>query len=367
MAPEFFFHGKQGPYVHSYTWDDPADAILKELAEVFPEEQYPNWTFVCGTVITTRVDSVERVFESKASSIRNGVVKALAKAWQEAHGPLKEVIFDQLVNFIKNCHCYPCMEVRNRALIVSNIPLDSPLKALDAKTMTTEKYFFSNEDLLLYDVHGRKDVITEQMTSYPPIDLTGGDIKLSPKDNHAIFRQNYGSNNVVPYLDMAVEICLDHKDVRLRSNTDNQPFLKNTDKLHLQLIPSCGMQLKLESIAVDDHGYVFNCDGQYGLDKSKGVPQKDIIDNVACVFTNYVCPTNSVYASHTQLARVRTPTKKGDPMHVDAAHATFDETLGTQDVTVVPVVPLPDLHHLYAGGPGALHIYGLKEPYPLYS
>jgi hypothetical protein len=43
--------------------------------------------------------------------------------------------------------------------------------------MTTEKYFDSNADFILYDVTGRTDVVTEQMTAYPQIDLTDGDLK----------------------------------------------------------------------------------------------------------------------------------------------------------------------------------------------
>ena len=73
----------------------------------------------------------------------------------------------------------------------------------------TEKYYFSNEDLLLYDVNGRKDVVTEQMVTYPLIDLTGGDFKKDPLDKYSIFRQNYPEGHAaIPYLDMAVEICL---------------------------------------------------------------------------------------------------------------------------------------------------------------
>lgn len=51
--------------------------------------------------------------------------------------------------FIKHCHAYPLLEVRNRALIVSQLGLDSPGKCWGSRAMTVDKYFFSNEDLLL--------------------------------------------------------------------------------------------------------------------------------------------------------------------------------------------------------------------------
>ena len=66
------------------------------------------------------MDNIERVYAANSTEVRNAVVEALSKQWQNAFGPLKDVVFDMLVNFIKNCHSYPNMEVRNRALLVSN-------------------------------------------------------------------------------------------------------------------------------------------------------------------------------------------------------------------------------------------------------
>lgn len=53
--------------------------------------------------------------------------------------------------FIKQCHAYPLLEVRNRALIVnhSHLGLDSPGRRFGVTAMTSDKYFCSNEDLLL--------------------------------------------------------------------------------------------------------------------------------------------------------------------------------------------------------------------------
>ena len=36
------------------------------------------------------------------------------EGWRESDGPSALVIFDSLINFIKNCHAYPAVEVRNR-------------------------------------------------------------------------------------------------------------------------------------------------------------------------------------------------------------------------------------------------------------
>lgn len=264
----------------------------------------------------------------------------------------------------------------------------------------TEKYYFSNEDLLLYDINGRKDVVTEQMVTYPLIDLTAGDLKKDPLDKYSIFRQNYGDEHVVPYLDMAVEICLgkeglgpvcsffyphllypdlmtppfyphlisDHKDVRLRMNLDNNPFPKDTDGIYLQLVPSCGMQLKKQSIAANKNGWAFNVDGQYALDDTKDKTQKGCVGEVDCLYTNYIHPVNKIYAAHTQLARVDEPAKRGFHSH-QSSHAT-DATyhpLGSseENAVVIPVEAIADLDRVFSGGPGQVHIYGLKKPFAI--
>lgn len=365
VAPEFFFHGDQGPYVYAESAGDPVDTILKELAAAFPEKDYPNWTFLFGTAITAKIKKIEEVYQDDSTLVRNAVVKALAEQWLAAFGPLNGVVFDMLVNFIKNCHGYPCLEVRNRALIVSSIPLDGAAVPLNTRTMTTEKYFVSNEDFILYDVTGRTDVVTEQMTAYPMIDLSAGDLKQSAYDKYAIFRQNYGVTNIPAAMDFGVEICLDHSDVRLRRNIDNEPFPLPTDGIDVQVIPSCGMQINLASVAADTNGFVFNCDGQYPLDASVGTAKQGTLNGVLCIYANNVNPTNSNYAGHTQLARVANPAVGDNPNKKGASNATF-QTLETTDIAILTVPEIPILSQYFAGGAGQVHIYGLDNPYTLY-
>lgn len=363
VAPEFFFHGAQGPYLYSDDASDPVDEILSQLLAAFPPANYPDWTFVFGTAISARIANPDRVFGLNSTTTRNAVVEALSKQWLAAFGPLSDVIFDQLVNFIKNCHAYPVVEVRNRALIVSGVKLDAPAKTLNASNMTTEKYYDSNEDFLLYDVSGNPKIVTEQMTAYPQIDLTNGDLKHGQYDKFAIFRQNYGTGNTPSYVDFAVEICLDHSDARLRRNMDNEPFPKKTDGIHVQLVPSCGMQIVPGSVAADHNGFVFNCDGQYALDSTKG-PQAGNQSGVQCIYANYVDESNKNYAGHTQLARVGKPAVGGDPQ-LTKTDATF-ATLDASSLTVLPVKKIDQLPSVFAGGPGAVHIYGLSTPFPMF-
>lgn len=365
VAPEFYFHGTQGPYLYGHGDPDPADFILNELRQAFPASDFPDWTLVCGSAITSRVQDIGAILASNSTQVRNAVVQSLSEQWLAAFGPLNGVVFDMLVNFIKNCHGYPCMEVRNRAMIVSNVALDTPTHSLGADRMTCEKYFVSNEDFILYDTTGRQDVVTEQMTAYPFIDLSHGDLKATATDKYAIFRQNHGPQNFPQYVDFGVEICLDHSDVRLRRNIDHEPWPQPVDALHVQIIPSCGMQIAPASVAVDAMGFVFNCDGQYALDATNGTPSAGPQSGVQCVYANYIDSTNTAYAGHTQLARVLQPAVGGDPNRSGSKNASF-QTLPTDGIAVLPVPVIPELAQCFAGGQGAVHVYGLGTPYPFY-
>lgn len=360
VAPEFFFHGTQGPYIYDSPSGDPVDTLKNQLVNTFTADDYPNWIFIFGSAITTILKNVERVYDYNSVKVRNQVVESLSKQWQSAYGPLKDVIFDMLVNFIKNCHAYPNCEVRNRNVILSYLPIaifNNNHTYANTNLMTTEKYFVSNEDFLLYEVNG-KQVITEQMTTYPSIDLSAGDLKYNAFDQYAFFVLNEKIDTWYPGI--GVEICLDHSDARLRRNIDNydKQFIGG---IHIQLIPSCGMQIKWPCVATDKNGFVFNCDGQYALSSiGKG---QTIINDVDCLFANY--NNNGGYAAHTQLAQVNAPATGNDPDSPGSSNATFLK-LDEANIDVFPVVPPANFDEYFAGGPGEIHIYGLHNPYTIY-
>lgn len=361
VAPEFYFHGVKGPYVYQDAAADPVDAIRQALAEAFSADEYLTWVFAFGSVVTAQIQNLEKVLRSNAASTRNKVVQSLAEQWSKAFGPLKSVLFDMLVNFIKVCHSYPCCEVRNRSVIVSNLPLMSSTDIpFDTNAITTEKYFVSNEDLLLYDVEGA-DIITEQMTGYPPLDLSGGDFKLKVDDPYAIFRLPIHGQYVD--MDLGVEICLDHSDTRLRRNLSTFSTIQ-IGGIHVQMIPSCGMQIIAPSVAADKNGFVFNCDGQYALnDEPKG---SAVLNEVDCLYANYTWANEKglKYAAHTQLARVAEKAQGENP-EIPNTSATF-QTLALDDIKPFPVSPPPGLGDYFAGGAGQVHIYGLQTPFTLY-
>lgn len=366
VAPEFFWHSAMGPYVHGPTEPDPVDRIMELLEDTFPADAYPDFLLVLGTAISAQIGDVGTVLSAASTRARNEVVRALGDAWQIADGPLKAVVFDNLVNFIKNCHAYPMVEVRNRALILGPDRIEGVTGAIGSRAVTTEKYFDSNEDLVLWDVTGRP-VITEQMSAYPIIDISDGDFKTSARDPHAIFRLGGSGQATVGEVTVGVEICLDHADHRMRKAIARSPWPHRDGGIDLHLIPSCGMQLHSEAVAARAGGWAFNCDGQYALGDGAeaGAVRRDVVGGVVpSVGVDYVAPANRVYGAHTQLAGI-TAAPYGADLYLPESR---DAELGPApiiDVTVLPIQGPPDLAACFAGGAGAVHIYGAADPLPL--
>jgi hypothetical protein len=356
VAPEFFFHGALGPYVFPGGVQDPGAIILEQLKVAFPGPDYANWMFVAGTAITAQVDNIQNVFAAPSTAARNEIVKVLANQGQKTFGRMGAVVLDLLNTFIQACQASPLVVVRDRALIVSNILLDSPRGPLNSNAMTSDKYFVSLLDLVLTPSDPNANVVTQQMAAYTAIDLSNGDLKALAFDEYAIFRQNYVADNQPPYLDFGVEICLDHSDVRLRGSIDREPFPKPTDSIRVHLIPSCGMSIARQSVAAGAGGFVFNCDGKETLDDTSG-PQAATLSEVPCIYANYVDPNNSNYAGHTQLAQVKRAAVGGSPHADGSSNATFYK-LDPAALTIVPLPETADHGIVFAGGAGALHIYG---------
>jgi hypothetical protein len=369
MAPEFFFHSPHGPYIYPSADQDPIPKILARLLETFNVTNYPNWTFVFGTALSAQIANPEKLFLSESVKARNEIVKFLVAQEEKSASGIALVVSNTLKGFIRDCQNYPDVIVRDRALIVSNIPLDSPVKPLQTKQMTTEKYFISGEDFILFDTEGKHDVVTEQMVAYRHIDLSNGDLKERPDDFYAIFRQNYGVDNFPNYVDFGVEICLDHDDERLRLNLGQEPFPKPNDAVHVQLVPSCGSAIAGASVVTDAYGFVFNCDGQYPLDGTHDQVQQASIGGVQCVFVNYNPSPSGAYnyhSAHTQLARVQSPAQGNNPNVDSASFQTLDVTDIYSFPVVTPQLAVGNFNDYFAGGSGAVHIYGLHQAYELY-
>lgn len=362
VAPEFYFHGYLGPYIYDADSADPAKTILNALASIFNVDDYPNWTFVFGTVVSAKVANIAAVFKSHTVRMRKELTKSLAITAQVQFGNARSVTEQILSNTINDLCAYPAVEVRDRALIFSNLSLGMIDQSSVTNQMTTEKYFLSPIDFLLFEKDDN-DVVTEEMVAYPYIDLSDGDIKKNAFDEYALFSQDFGGINLPRQVNIGVEICLDHDDARLRKNMN-----RNSDDcggMHIQIIPSSGSMIVHQSVAVNRDGFVFNCDGWCAFDDTC-VPQQGVENGIQFVYTNYIFNCgNTGYKAHTQLARVASPAKGDDP-NFSAAEFQALTVIDAISISVkAPVLIKGSLEDYFAGGAGAIHIYGLNDPYKL--
>ncbi|WMW79802.1 hypothetical protein RF679_14260 [Undibacterium cyanobacteriorum] len=370
LVPEFFFHGAQGPYLYADGEEDPILRLQRILVRTFPAKDYSNWTFVLGTAITARVSDPKRLFESNSVQVRNETVKFLVSQERKARSALSEIVTNTLKSFIQDCQGIPDVAVRGRTPVFSHIPLVVLPNGIESNWMTTEKYFMSGEDFVLYSTSGHKDVITEQMVAYPHIDLSAGDVKLHSEDSRAIFGQKIDHDESSNFIRIGVEICLDHEDARLRSNLDIESNPEMGSCVHIHLVPSCGMAIRPGSVVADADGFVFNCDGQYPLDATNASVECGAIDGVPSIYINHNPSPIDAYnfhCAHTQFARVKVAAKGNNPNLNSAEFQELDST----DVLCVAVLE-PQLEHgvlsdYFAGGPGAVHIYGVKQGFSLKS
>ncbi len=364
LAPEFFFHGALGPYVYSDSDEDPAERALALLAQTFNAQEYPNWTFVFGTMISAKVADIDAVFKTPSVQMRKRLVESLVLNAEAEFGNARSVT-EQILSFtLTDLRANPAVEVRDRALIFSNMGLQVPGKSQTYIKMTSEKYFLSPIDFVLFETTNQ-DVVTEEMVAYPHIDLSGGDEKRSAFDSYAIFQQRYGRDNLPNRLTYGVEICLDHDDARLRKNLGSYDATnkKQDGLVNIQLIPSSGSAIVLQSVVADQNGFVFNCDGWCALSDAT-TPQAENVAGVQSVYTNYLSSqTEPQYFAHTQLARVNMPAEGRDPNFCSADFQVLSATDVLSIAVTEPTLQTGVFSDYFAGGAGEVHIYGTKQPY----
>lgn len=366
MAPEFYFHGPLGPYIYRHVDEDPAELALKLLAQTFNPQDYPNWTFVFGTMISAKVANIDAVFQSPAVQMRKRLVESLALNAEAEFGNARSITEEILNNTITDLRANPAVEVRDRALILSNLGLQLPGKPLQYQQLTTEKYFLSPIDFVLFETTNQ-DVITEEMVAYPHIDLSDGDVKKHAYDSHAIFSQSFGQDNLPSTINYGIEICLDHDDARLRKNMTRENLPADDAVLQIQLVPSSGSVIVQQCVVAGANGFVFNVDGWCSLDNSNS-PQAGNVAGVQSVYANYTFDQNGTrYSAHTQLACVKNPAQGCDPNKYPADFQYLDaENVVIVDVSEPSLID-GSFSDYFAGGYGSVQIYGALSPYDLLS
>lgn len=283
--PEFFFRGSKGAYFGTpdsifYTY------FQNFISSVLSQEKYKNWIFVLGTLITSNVrveldqEPAKTLFPI-GDSLLDVYYRLHPHEERTATGSRAES-FVSLSNLLKladekeSASLYGKTEIRGLSMeeqsrdssyisiltaalnycdLTADIEVSNCCFVVEGGTnqpsiFSIQKKYKSKEDFIL---NGIEDNYTQTITRYSEIPEKS-EVKEENGDPYSIFTYQG--------IRFGVEICLDHGRGRLAHSHKRW----NDGLVDVQLVISCGMDIRPGSVVAEKGGIVFNCDGEYVLD-----------------------------------------------------------------------------------------------------
>ena len=338
--PEFFWRGLKGAY--HYDGKDDAKYVYiytmfhKLISELSAKYRLSDWLIVCGSILTTNASTdCPRDIDSVLAEAGNNylaVYDLLKKSGPNAALPSVSQLLKMLDGKDVELSADADQELTDLLLTVLNTSDGLANKSVYNRSCVfygggssaIQKQYKSKEDFILNNPSGTKGTVNsylQTMVTYPSVFDPANPVPTIP---YSCF--------TIGNLKIGLEICLDHKRKRLLGYLGEGKIPRQD----IQLVISCGMELKQEAIAVRDKGILFNCDGEYVINKG-GKPDAE----------------------------------NGDHCHSQLKTAHFDPGSG---YTLSPYIPIskPEnripLHGpvtpviLYPHGLGEIHIY---DPIPV--
>jgi hypothetical protein len=299
MLPEFYFRGAKGAYSL-----DIVSKLIDGLQHLVRGGDWTDWLFVFGTIVGV------------SSPTRYTPTGFLDKLW-------RKILGEDLTPIDPNAP----KEVYNFALAQkggwapsSNMMTPAQMnEALEGTAFITLKEYKSNIDFIkVTQTTGRAGYVWERVLHLDRIGgpstgstVQGREERLVGYDGASLFE--------VDGIQFGLEICLDHAQQRLK----NSPRPPSGSPVQIQLVPSCGLELKANAMVAMTGGYGFNVDGWY----------KQVLTD----------PTRSQVAMVTQAYSLAQP----------------DATLGPNIAAAsnLPLVAPQGFDKLYALGAGSLSFY----------
>lgn len=274
VIPEFFWRGKRGAYQYKNPNKDEIyekiknglEDIIKRCAEEQNDYRFnpSDWLFVFGSVLTTPVSShivtdIDKVLAKTGDDFLNvySLIKKnsngnsigslsrllrIADKAEVADTTDDEKLSSLLADVLDMSDSLATQTIYNRSLIFYN-----------GQVYNIQKQYKSKEDFILNNPSEDKNQVEcylQTMVNYPSIDSESV-VPTLPLSNFTCGNLNIG-----------VKICLDHSRKRLLGYTSKGEIRP----LDIQIVPSCGMQLRKDSIVTKEGGLLFNCDGEYTLE-----------------------------------------------------------------------------------------------------
>lgn len=302
MIPEFFFRGCSGAYLDS----EHAASVFFEhyfsdfLNYVRRTEKLNDWLIVLGSVLTTT-----QTLNNSAPQYGTGdnLLNLYYRLYPKGANGQQAQGVPSLHDFLKSIDEMEAGDTQDRCLKTEDLAFQDVLRCtldycdsvaetvidnscyvvVGGKLQTGESQFYriqkqykSKEDFVLNTLHSGKATGYVQSESKYPIIPSKGEVKKEYDDPYAIFSFRG--------ISLGVEICLDHSRKRLLTYYLNCKSIggKHVD---VQLIPSCGMEIRPNAVMAKKGGWVFNCDGEYA-------PKEE---------------SNNFLSSHTSLRQVVSP------------------------------------------------------------
>lgn len=303
MLPEFYFRGSKGAYSI-----DIVAQLISGLQHLVRGADWTDWLVVFGTIVG---------ISSPTRYTPTGFLDKL----------FKQILGQDLTPIDPNAD----QEVYNFALAQkggwapsSNVMTPAQMnEALEGKTFITMKEYKSNIDFIqVTQTTGRAGYVWERVFH---LDRIGGRSKDSvvPGREERLVGYDGASLFELDGIQFGLEICLDHAQQRLK----NSPRPSGRSPVQIQLVPSCGLELKANAMVAMTGGYGFNVDGWY----------KTVLTNT----------TRSEVAMVTQAYSLAQP----------------DATLGADIAAAsnLPLVAPPGFDQLYALGAGSLSFYAAVD------
>lgn len=331
--PEFFWRGIKGAYrYYGQKNDEMYQQISFGLSNIIQNLQrdysLDHWLFLFGSILTTPVgpncQSEEDPILAKIGNdyldiyallnraSNNGEMKAVRHYLKildhkvEATSDTDTKLSNLLSDLLSISDRLATKEVYNRCFIWYG----ADQYAVQKENKSKEDFILNNPSTL----EGDTEYYLQTMVNYPSVFSTDNPVETLP---YSVFQCGN--------LKIGVEICLDHSRKRLFAYLSENKI----SRLDVQIVVSCGMQLKKDSAVTKDGGLLFNCDGEYML--------KDAVDGDHC---------------HSQVKRLSIAASTGQVLspHIDT-------------LQIIPVKAPESIQNmkLYPHGLGQLHVYPSQD------
>lgn len=268
--PEFFWRGIKGAYYNSQKDSDEMykkinAGLINIIKELENKYDFSDWLFLFGSILTTfdipncmtdidkTLSKVGDDYLSVYSILKNNTgansissVSNLLKIADKkipADSSHDQELSNLLSDILTMSDNLADKNIYNRSFIFYR-----------QNSISIQKEFKSKEDFILNNPLSSKGVVEhylQTMVDYPAVADTKNPVQTL---TYSTF--NCGGLNI------GVEICLDHSRKRLLGYLSESKI----KELDIQIVISCGMQLKKDSAATKQGGILFNCDGEYVID-----------------------------------------------------------------------------------------------------